>query len=226
MALLATAAPAQAGDPLNAVRAFCQADGQGARLAPGTWPSVGGLVAWALEPAWDHVNLIRGYEVSSPQQRNGAVTVEVKYTLSEVVRSTGVASAERVETRTYVLEPSPTAGGWRLRAPAPPPYVFANQVDAAALAALLEPGKSDYVSNSAFVWQLLKGAGWELPYADVAALATAPGLAPARTAQVGDLVLYYDGDTPYHVGVVESDDQVVSATINAGIRRAPFAAFA
>ena len=55
---------------------------------------------------------------------------------------------------------------------------------------------------------------------------SAPEFTTERTAEVGDLVLYFDGEQPYHVGVVESDDTVVSATLNGGIRRTPFGAFA
>ena len=46
------------------------------------------------------------------------------------------------------------------------------------------------------------------------------------TPEAGDLVVYYDGEKPYHVGLLESEDQVVSATLNTGVRRAPLAAFA
>ena len=55
---------------------------------------------------------------------------------------------------------------------------------------------------------------------------SAPDFSTERTAEIGDLALYYDGDRPYHVGVVESDETVVSATLNGGIRRTPFGAFA
>ena len=80
------------------------------------------------------------------------------------------------------------------------------------------PDDSTYESDSAFVWHLLRDAGFEIPYADTADLPTAFGLRAERTAKVGDLVLYYDG-APYHVAIVESDDGVVSATLNGGLRR-------
>ena len=207
------------------MRAFCQADGRGERIAPRTWPNLAGLVTWSLEPAWDHLFLISGFELGTPQARDGGFDVDVQYTLTAEVRSSGVKAEGRVETRTYRLVRD-DEGAWRIRAPAPPPYVFASQADDTALAALLDPEKSAYVSNSAFAWHLLRDAGWAIPYADTAALATAPDLTVERTAQVGDLVLYFDGDSPYHVGIVESEDSIVSATLNGGIRRTEFGAFA
>jgi len=219
------ASPARADDPLNTMRAFCQADGHGARVDPMSWIAIANLVTWQLEPAWDHVYLIRGFELSTPQRRDGEIEIAVQYTVTAEVHSNVVTEVERVDTRTYRL----VAGEdrvWRLRAPPPPPYLFASDVDDEALAALLGPSGSSYVSDSAFVWGLLREAGWTMPYADTAALATAPDFTTERSAEVGDLALYYDGDQPYHVGVVESDDSVVSATLNGGIRRTPFGAFA
>ena len=239
--LLIFASPGLAADPLNTVRTFCRADGNGDRLHPRTWPSVASLVAWRLEPAWDRVRLIRGYEVKTPRRTEYGVAIEVTYTVGADVRSGTVHKGERLETRTYRLRQDGPGAAWRIRGPAPVPYVFASQVDAEAMAALLEPTNSAYVSASALVWRLLRDAGRDLPYADTEALASAPGFVPVETAQPGDVVLYYDGSEPYHAGLVEaglveaglveaglgeSRDQVVSATLNAGVQRAPFAAFA
>jgi len=94
------------------------------------------------------------------------------------------------------------------------------------LLALLSPDDSTYQSNSSFVWHLLRDAGFELPYVDTIDLPTAYGLRLERTANIGDLALYYSGGVPYHVAMVESDDGIVSATLNAGLRRSPFGAFA
>jgi hypothetical protein len=218
------AAPAGAADPLATVRAFCRADGDGARLSAGSWPAVAEMVEWQLEPAWDTIRLIAGYQVGTPRNRDGRVDVDVQYTVTAEVRASGVKRERRVETRTFSLVPD--GGGWRLRAPPLPPYVFESQADPDALRALLDPNGSAYVSAPALVSQLLRGADWEIPYADVAELATAPGFVPVRTAEVGDLALYYDGERPYHVGMVESEDAIVSSTLNGGIRRTPFGAFA
>jgi hypothetical protein len=223
--LALNAAPALAADPLNTIRAFCQADGRGARLAARTWSEVANLVAWPLEPAWDHLYLIRGFEVGAPRVREGGLDVDVQYTITAEIRSSVVSEEVRVETRVYRLLRGDD-GVWRIAAPPPPPYVFASDADDTALAELLAPDGAQYLSDSAFVWQLLRGAGWTMPYADTASLATSSDFTNERTADVGDLVLYYDGEQPYHVGVVESDDTVVSATLNGGIRRTPFGAFA
>jgi hypothetical protein len=223
--LMTVAAAAHAVDPLNTMRAFCQADGRGARVDPRTWPRIADLVSWSIEPAWDHLYLIRGFELGTPQLRDGGVEVEVQYTITADVQSSVVQETERVETRTYRLVRGDD-GLWRIRAPAPPPYLFASSADASALAALLDPAGSTYLSNSAFAWRMLRDADWAIDYATVPALPTAPGFTVERSAQVGDLALYYDGDQPYHVGIVESDDTVVSATLNGGIRRTPFGSFA
>ncbi len=226
LALLALrAGPAAAADPLAIMRAYCQADGRGDRLAASTWSAVAPLVAWNLEPAWDRLHLIRGLEIGTPQRRDDVVDIDVKYTLFADVSADGVRRADRIESRRYVLEPSGERG-WRLRGPPPPPYIFETQADAAALAALLSPDDPAYLSNSAFVWNLLHDAGWEIAHSNTADLPSAAGYTSERTANVGDLVLYYVDGTPYHVGMVESDDAVVSSTLNGGIRRTPFGAFA
>lgn len=210
---------------MNIVRVFVQADGRGDRLDPLRWQAVAPLVAWALEPAWDHVFLIRGFELGTPQRKDGAVEVEVKYTVTAEVRSSGVTPVERVEVRSYHLD-SDEDHNWRIRGPAPPPYVYASGADADALVALLSPDESPYVSDSAFVWRMLRGAGWLIAYATTDDLAISTDYTAARTGEVGDLVVYFDGDRPYHVGIAESEDTVVSATLNGGIRRTPYGAFA
>jgi hypothetical protein len=216
---------AYAADPLATVREFCREDGNGARLQASSRAKIADLVEWQLEPAWDHVRLIAGYELGTPRTVDGRIDVDVRYTVTAEVCASGVTRERRVETRSYSLAPD-GAGGWRIKPPAPPPYVFESQADADALRTLLDPEQSEYVSAPAFVWQLLRSAGWELPYADVAGLASAAQFTAARTPEVGDLAFYYDGARPYHVGLVESEETLVSATLNGGIRRTPFAAFA
>jgi len=223
--IAAWASAAGAVDPLNTLRAFCQADGRGDRIDPKTWPAIAGLVTWPLEPAWDHLYLIHGFELGTPKVRAAGLEIPVQYTVTAEVGSNGVQAADRVESRTYRLVRGDD-GTWLIQAPPPPPYVFASAADPEALAALFDPEHSSYLSNSALAWRLLHGAGWDMPYADTARLATAPAFSPERTAQIGDLALYFDGEQAYHVAVVESDDTVVSSTLNGGIRRTPFGAFA
>lgn len=218
-------APAAAVDPLATARAFCQADGRGVRLGPATWNAVAPLVGWSLDPAWDHIRLISGYQLGDPRPSGGNYEVEVQYSVVADVTADGVRHDPRLDTRTLTLEPAGD-GGWRLRGPPPPPYVFESEADAEQLATLLDPANERYLSNSGFIWTLLRDAGWELPHRDTESLPTAVGYGAQRTANVGDLALYYDGDTPYHVAMVESDDRVVSTTVNGGLRRTPFGAFA
>lgn len=223
--ILAFASRAAAVDPLNTVRAFCQADGRGDRIDSRRWAEVADLVAWPLEPAWDHLYLIRGFELGTPQMHDGGVDVAVQYTITAEVRSNVVTKEERVETRLLQLVRDDD-GLWRIRAPAPPPYVFASEADEDALAGLLASEGSPYLSNSAFAWRMLRSVGWTMPYSDTAALATSADFTSERSAEVGDLAIYYDGDQPYHVGLVESEEAIVSSTLNGGIRRTPFGAFA
>jgi hypothetical protein len=75
------------------------------------------------------------------------------------------------------------------------------------------------------VRRLLAETGRELPHLDAAGLLETTLLETVTTAQGGDVVLYLDGGRPYHVGVLESEDRVVSATLNAGIRRSSIDAF-
>lgn len=207
------------------MRWFLQADGRGERIDPQRWPAVAPLIGWPLEPAWDHLFLIRGFELGTPYRRDDVVEVEVKFTVLSEVRSSGVRDANRVDTRRYRLEHGPD-GGWRLGAPAPPPYLFASEVDPETMRALLAPDSTTYMSNSAFVWRMLHDAGWFIAYAPTTDLATSSDYTTALTPRVGDLALFYDGETPYHVGLVESEDTIVSATLNGGIQRSLPLAFA
>lgn len=220
-----TAAPARAVDPLKTIRAFCQADGRGARIDPYSWSAVADLVTWGLEPAWDHLYLIRGFELGTPEWRDGSLAVDVQYTITGEVRSNVVTHDVRVDTRTYRLERGDD-GTWRIRAPAPPPYLFESDVDADALATLLDPNDPNYLSASAFVWRMLRDSGWTMAYADTAGLGTSADFTAERSAEIGDLALYYDGDQPYQVGIVDTEDTIVCSTLNGGIRRVPFAGFA
>jgi hypothetical protein len=222
---LAVAAPAGGADPLATARAFAQADGRGARLGPRGWSGIAPLIGWGLEPAWDHVRLISGYQLGDARGRDGAFEVEIQYSVVADVDADGVRRGARIETRTLTLEPA-GGGAWRLRAPPPPPFVFESEADADTLTQLFAPTDDAYLSNSAFIWTLLRDAGWELPYSDTESLPTAAGLRAVRSANIGDLALYYDRGTPYHVAMVASDDEVVSATLNGGLRRTPFGAFA
>jgi hypothetical protein len=170
--------------------------------------------------------LIQGYQVATPIRSGEEVTVDVDYTVLAEVGPGTVEERARVERRSYRLGLDEADGSWRILPPPPLPYVFRSQADAEALAKLLDVETAAYVSASELVWRLTQGAGWNHPHAPTASLAGAAHLTRVETPRVGDLVFYFDGDVAYHVGVLEAEDRVVSATLNAGIRRAPFDAFA
>jgi hypothetical protein len=216
----------QAADPLKTVRAFCAADGRGDRIDPGRWHNIAPLVAWRLEPAWDRLRLVRGYEVGTPILDGDEVTVAVDYTVVAEVRPGSVDKRPYVEHRIHRLGLDETDGRWRLLPPPPAPFVFESHAEADTLAKLLDPETGRYLSSSELVWRLARAAGWELPLAVTPLLASSAYLARIATPRPGDLVFYFDGEVAYHVGLLESENQVVSATLNAGIRRAPVDAFA
>ena len=220
------ARPALGGDPMASVRAFCAADAIGARLEQREWPRIAPWVTWQLEPAWDRIELVRGYEVSTPRTQDGKVSCEVKYTVvGEIIGGRSIDAA-RVESVTYPLVLDGSGEWWRISGPPPIPHLSADRVDRQAMADLLDPKNGGYLSAASFVVELLHGAGWELPQLDISALLTTTLLETVESPAVGDLVLYVDAGRPYQAGVLESEDRVVSMTLNGGLRRAPVNAFA
>lgn len=217
---------AAADDPLNTVRAFCVADGRGDRIDPRTWSKVAPLVAWRLEPAWDRIMLVQGYQVGTPIRSGDEVTIDVDYTVLAEVGPGTVDERTRVERHTFRLGHDEGDDRWRILPPPPLPYVFRSEADAEALSKLLDVETAHYVSASELVWRLASGAGWDLPHAATAALPNSNYLYRVENRRVGDLVFYFDGDLAYHVGMLEKEDEVVSSTLNAGIRRTPIDAFA
>lgn len=224
--LCLTAVPGRAADPLDTVRAFCRVDGRGARLISHTWAEIAPFVTWRLEPAWDRVLLIHGYQVGTPTIQSSGVDVEVSYDVTAEARPFKVDRHRFTDKRTLHLVQDEATGAWRLLGPPPPPHVFDNQADAPTLSHLLEPESGEYLSSSIFVWRMLHSAGWGFAYLDTHNLPQAVGMKEVSKPRPGDLVLYYDGGRPYHVGLLETPDRVVSSTLNGGIRRTPIDAFA
>lgn len=218
--------PAFAGDPLATVRAFCRADGTGARLHSATWSGVARLVGWSLEPAWDRIFVINGYEIgSSKWAAEGRTGVDVTYTLAAEIRSGRVTRKEELATHRYELALDP-AGAWRIQGPPPPPHVFGSELDPELVAEALHPESGIFQSSSTFVWKMLHGGGWTIPYLDTTDLSRASVLRATEQPRPGDLVFYLLGEEPYHVGWMADDGLVLSASLNAGVRRAPIDAYA
>ncbi|MCX8073330.1 MAG: hypothetical protein N3C12_12900 [Candidatus Binatia bacterium] len=223
--LLANSSAAQLG-PQNVVREFCRLDALGARATLQGWPQVAPLVAWQLEPAWDRVVLITSYTVGWPvAEADDVFAIEVRYAVQGTVTATGFEQAPTVEARRYRVEPSDD-GTWRIAAPPPPPHIFSHDVDIPAMQQSLQRGGVNFLPNSLFVWELYRRNGWEIPFEHTLALTRTQVFRRTEKATAGDVVLYLDEDTPYHVGVLESEDVVVSSTLNAGIVRTPVDAFA
>jgi hypothetical protein len=218
------AVPAAALDPLEVLRAFCQADGNGARLRASTWPAVAPLVAWGLEPAWDQLYLIHGYEIGTPSSHDGAIIVDVQYNLAQSIRSGGAKVESRIATRRYTSSPTASAAGACAAAAAA--HVFASQADPDALVAAAVAGRFDLPEQ--LVVRLAPAARRRLRPALRRHHRPADRVRPAPRAH-GEhrrsraLLLRRRA---VHVAMVESDDGIVSATLNAGLRRSPFGAFA
>lgn len=219
------ASEARGVDPAVVVRAFCTADGAGHRLSPHMWQrEIAPLVAWSLEPAWDRLTVIGGYEITSRRGADGRNEAEVKYTVIADITPGVVVRKRRDEIVTVEVVPSGD-GGWRLAGAPPVPHVFDHVADADALAELLEPG-SAYESSTAFAWTLLREAGWDIPYTPSSEIPESAHFEEVGTGAPGDLVVYFAHGTPYQVGVMQSQEIVLSTSLNGGRRAAPFAAFA
>jgi hypothetical protein len=210
----------------SVVRDFCQADGFGQRVLVWTWGNVAPLVTWELEPAWDHVVLIGGFGVGAPRPDDtGVLAVDVRYSVIGQVSPLGLDPTVYVETVTFQVG-MPDEGGWRIIGPPPPPHIFANRVDVEAMRRSLEQGGFNFLPNTIFVWQMFRAAGWDIPFERTVDLLSGPAYQPVDSAAPGDLVVYLRDGVPYHVGLLEAENQILSSTLNAGIVRTGIDAFA
>ncbi len=223
-AALATAQGTAFGlDPLTVVREVARLDGAGARLSPVEWRKIAPLVEWPVEPAWDRLILIKAYEITTPRRSGDDVEVDLRYNVSAEVTPGKVVRKKRQQTVRLTLTPTPD-GGWLVRGPPHPPFVFENASDPEALAQLLEPS-SKYESNSALVWRLLREDGANFTYTRSADIPASPHLMEVATGAAGDVVGYYADGEPYQVGVIEDEESVVSSTLSHGRQILPFSAF-
>jgi hypothetical protein len=203
--------------PLDVVRRFCQADGVGHRVHPQQWQAVAPWVSWTLEPAWDRVLIISGYQIHPPRYFPDHVEIVVEYTVTQAVeagQTDDTETAQQIEAITLRLE-NDEAGQWRITGPPPTPHLFASQLDVTAIRASLQPTAADYLSNSAFVWRMLTDAGAATTYRPVSRLRELFG--PVDEPTAGDVALFSAGNVPYHVGLVTADNLIASATLNAGV---------
>jgi len=212
--------------PQGVVRQFCQADGLGLRVSPWGWNNVAPLVSWQLEPAWDEVLLITGYEVGPPHPAdNGALAIDVAFTVVGQVSALGFDTTAYVDTVTFLVQ-APAPAGWRIIAPPPVPHLFGSLVDVDTMRRSFDHGTSSFVSNSLFVWLMFQSAGWGVPYERTIDMLAGSAYRSVEEPRNGDLVVYARDDRPYHVGIFESEGQIVSSTLNAGVVRSATNAFA
>lgn len=223
--VLGRVAAAREVGPQSVVRRFCEADGVGRRVSVAEWSTIAPLVAWPFEPAWDHVVLVGSYQVGAPRGlEQGRVGIDVAYSVLGQVSGLGLETTVHVETVTFALEA--VEGQWRIVGPPPPPHLFWSHVDVERVRRSLEAGDVNFVPNTLFVWWMLRSAGWNVPLVSTAELLSGEDYRVVREAKPGDVVVYLRGGVPYHVGLLEAEDQVVSSTLNAGIVRSVVEAFA
>jgi hypothetical protein len=230
LAILGTslmAARAEDTGPQGVVRRFCQADALGQRSHPQTWIGVAPLVDWPFEPAWDHAVLISDYVVGEPRPvAGGGVEVEVKYLVVGDVSAAGYAAVTRTEAVILPLQFTEQTG-WRISGPPPTPHLFASRVDPEAIARSIAQTEGTLLANSSFVWQMYRAAGWNVAFQRTEDFPSGTAFRRVETPQPGDVVVYSRSDgTPYHVGILEAANQIVSSTLNAGVVRTSRAAFA
>lgn len=223
--LLAPGVAAAEVGPQGIVRQFCKADGSGQRVSIAGWAALEPLVAWAYEPAWDQVALITAYTVGSPQPAaEQMVAVDVRYEVVGQLSPFGLDLEPHAETVTYRVQPD-EQGSWHILGPPPPPHIFANLVDIEAMRRSLSDGGVNFLADTVFVWQMFRSAGWNVPFESMADLLSGATYRVVDQAKPGDLVVYLRDEAPYHVGLLEAKNQVVSSTLNGGITRTVIDAF-
>lgn len=197
----------------------------GRRIRVADWDTIAPLVAWPFEPAWDRVVLVGSYQVGAPRGiEQGRVAVDVGYSVLGQVSALGFDTSVHVETVPFVVEAM--EGQWRIVGAPPPPHLFWSYADVERLTRSLEAGDVNFLPNTLFVWWMLRSAGWNVPLVSTADLLSGDHYRVVREARPGDVVVYLRAGLPYHVGLLEADDQVVSSTLNAGIVRGVIGAFA
>jgi hypothetical protein len=227
MALAGITPGATAADlgPQGVVRAFCQIDGFGQRVSVAGWTEVAPLVGWTLEPAWDHVVLISGYSVDPPRStQGGSMVVNVTYGVVGQLSAGGLDTSTNTESVVYEVQPSGDSG-WRIAGPPPPPHIFNNRVDVDGMRHSLENGGVNFLADTLFLWQMLRSAGWNVALMPTSSVLDGTVYRPIEKPAVGDVVVYLRDGHPYHVGLLEAENQVVSSTLNAGIVRTATDAF-
>lgn len=214
---------ALAQGPQALVQTFCREDAFGARTSPASLARIAALVAWPLEPAWDRVLLISAYEVGAPTfHDDDTAEVTVRYAVvGEIDAKEHREGAYEVQQRFHLKE---RLRGWVIAGPPPPPHVFVHRVEAAATQQAFQ-GAGGYLSQSRFIAAMLREAGWDVAFESTLEIARERTYASVSRPAPGDVVVYFEGERPYHVGLLERAGVVVSATLGAGLVRSTIATF-
>lgn len=225
MTLLPVATRAADPGPQNVVREFCQLDAMGARLASPRWREIAPLIAWPFDPAWDQILFITGYQIGSTRALDeGRLAVDVDYAVVGEASALGFEPVSYRDRVTFILD-TPDEIHWRIISPMVPPHVFGALVSADEVVATLKNDRGSFVSSSLFVQRLMRAAGWDVGYERTTDLLSHGSYGPTDDPRAGDLAVYTQDGTAYHVGVLERDGKVVSATLNGGIVRTTLNAF-
>jgi hypothetical protein len=225
MALLAPPARAADPGPQNVVREFCQLDAMGARLTSSGWRGIAPLIAPPFDPAWDQILFITGYHIASTRALDeGRLAVEVEYGVVGEASALGFEAVSYRDRVTFVLETTDEIQ-WRIISPMVPPHIFGARIAADEIVAVLKNERGSFVSNSLFVQRLMRAGGWDVGYERTADLLSHASYGPTDDPRTGDLVVYTQDGTAYHVGVLEGEGRLVSATLNGGVVRTTLNAF-
>jgi hypothetical protein len=197
----------------------------GARLPGGRLREITGLLSWPFDPAWDRALLITGYRIGPTiPLDDGQLSVDVDYAVVGEATALGFDPGSHMERVTFVLD-TPDGTHWRIVSPMVPPHVFGHRVGTEELVAWLKEGRGAFVPSSLLVQQLLQAAGWDVPYIPTTDLLLSSSYGAVESPRKGDLVVYVQNEVPYHVGVLEGADRVISSTLNGGIVRTTANAF-
>jgi len=211
--------------PQNVVREFSRLDADGARLLGGRWRELAPLVAWPLEPAWDRVLLITGYQIGTTRPlEGGRLAVDVDYAVVGEASALGFEAVSYIDRVTFVLATTDEVQ-WYIVSPMVAPHVFGSRTPPDEIVASLAKAHRAFVSSSLFVNQLMRAAGWDVPYEPAADLLNGRYYAPTDDPQPGDLVVYTHDGVAYHAGILVKQGRVVSSTLNAAIVRTTVNAF-
>jgi hypothetical protein len=223
--LFAPAIHAADPGPQNVVRDFCRLDANGARLASHGWREIAPLVGWPFDPAWDQIQFITGYQIGSTRPlEEGRLAIDVEYGVVGEASALGFEPVSHRERVTFILD-TPDEIHWRIISPMVPPHVFGARFMADEIVATLKDGHGSFVPNSLFVQRLMRAGGWDVKYEPTVDLLSHGIYGPTESPDTGDLVVYTQNGVAYHVGVVEAENTIVSATLNGGIVRTTVNAF-